>query len=502
MTVDWIMDSALTLFRRATTKNVSNISGFTVDTTRSGPSYSISGSRNNKTNKLSQEEIMNGCRLGLDSHADVSCVGKHARIIEVIEGTSSTVYPFNESYEPMQGIKSVNAAFAMDVHNDQTYILRINQALDFSNSMDHSLLCVNQVWSNGILVDDIPPLFDIKGTSTHSIRLEGEQIELPLLSVGPISYLLVRHPSQHEMDNCHHIHLTSDTNLWEPSEMNVSNSLKHENLGSTTVSDSGMDNFDLRLLCKMVSSFRRDKYRSCSAEHLARLWNISLEDAQLTLNASTQDYLRTQEGAMTRRYKTWAHQRQYCQLGGFLSQFYSDTFKSSIKSLRGNQYIQLFSNRGGFVKSYPIESRKRASDSLNKFMHEVGIPSSLTTDNAKELVEGDWTKLCRKHHVIMKATEPYSPWQNSAELAGGIIKRKVRRIMRTTNTPLVLWDFCWEYCSEVKSLTASKHINLNKRTPYEIVLGYSPDISELVLFRWYQWVWYYDPIDNQRSNLG
>ena len=30
--------------------------------------------------KLTDQELYNGCRLGIDSHADVSCVGKHAKI--------------------------------------------------------------------------------------------------------------------------------------------------------------------------------------------------------------------------------------------------------------------------------------------------------------------------------------------------------------------------------------------------------------------------------------
>ena len=36
-------------------------------------------------------------RLGIDSHADISCAGKLARIIEVIEGGTCTVHPFNDS---------------------------------------------------------------------------------------------------------------------------------------------------------------------------------------------------------------------------------------------------------------------------------------------------------------------------------------------------------------------------------------------------------------------
>ena len=55
-----------------------------------------------------------GCRLGLDTHADVSCIGRHGRILETLEGQYSTVYSFNESFSPMQQVETVNAAFAVD----------------------------------------------------------------------------------------------------------------------------------------------------------------------------------------------------------------------------------------------------------------------------------------------------------------------------------------------------------------------------------------------------
>ena len=45
----------------------------------------ISGSRS-QMKALTPSKLMNGCRLGLDTHADVSCVGRHSRVLEVLEG--------------------------------------------------------------------------------------------------------------------------------------------------------------------------------------------------------------------------------------------------------------------------------------------------------------------------------------------------------------------------------------------------------------------------------
>ena len=48
----------------------------------------------------------------------------------------------------------------------------------------------------------------------------------------------------------------------------------------------------------------------------------------------------------------------------------------------------------------------------------------------------------------------------------------------------------------------NNNVNLSGCTPYEQVMGYIPDISELVEFEWYQWVWYSDPVSPSRTLLG
>ena len=76
----------------------------------------------------------------MDSHADMSCLGKHARILEILKNQSCSVYPFNDSYESMTNVNVVNGAFALDLTDGSTIILKINQALDFSSTMTNSIL--------------------------------------------------------------------------------------------------------------------------------------------------------------------------------------------------------------------------------------------------------------------------------------------------------------------------------------------------------------------------
>ena len=41
-------------------------------------------------------------RLGIDSHVDITCAGKHVKIMEVIHGKSCAVHLFIDSYKPME----------------------------------------------------------------------------------------------------------------------------------------------------------------------------------------------------------------------------------------------------------------------------------------------------------------------------------------------------------------------------------------------------------------
>ena len=50
----------------------------------------------------------------------MTCIGAHAKILEVYEGQLCNVQPFNESYDSMKNIRTVNAAFSYDSNDGKT----------------------------------------------------------------------------------------------------------------------------------------------------------------------------------------------------------------------------------------------------------------------------------------------------------------------------------------------------------------------------------------------
>jgi hypothetical protein len=150
-------------------------------------------------------------RSELDSHADTCVAGSNTVPLWYTEHKVS-VSPFIGEYVPLVDIPIASVAMAWDNPLDgSTIILIIHEALYFGERIEYSLLCPNQLRYNGVIVNDIPQVFDSK--SSHSIIIPG-QLELPLKMRGVLSYLEMRKPSEQELLSCDQYELTSATS-WE-----------------------------------------------------------------------------------------------------------------------------------------------------------------------------------------------------------------------------------------------------------------------------------------------
>ncbi len=70
---------------------------------------------------------------------------------------------------------------------------------------------------------------------------------------------------------------------------------------------------------------------------------------------------------------------------------------------------QVFCTDFGYVKTVPMTLKSEAGYALKEFIHDLGIPKHIHTDDAKELTMGTWKRVCQDHGIIMSNTEPHSP---------------------------------------------------------------------------------------------
>jgi hypothetical protein len=459
------------------------------------------------------QQTMSSSTCELDSHADTCVAGPNCIIIEQT-GFTVNVTGFSNKQGSFQDVPIVKAATAYDdPKTGATYILVIGQAIFMGSDIEHTLLCPNQLCYNGVIVEDCPKHLAPKNKpSNHAISVPEQGVTIPLKMAGTMSVFDSRTPTQEELESCMWVHLTGDK-IWDPKSetfateeekieyledsvfkrrdrqlMTLSRNLVHI---SEAFDDSAFLHHD-----RNVQVVHSDRHKPViTGEILAKRWGIGLDSALKTIQVTTQRGIRNVTGPLERRLKTKQAHSRYPHLGGRHGRFYTDTFFSSVPTLRSCDLAQLYTNDIGFMKVYPMRAKSEAFESLNAFIHEVGIPDELHLDDAKELMEGKFRKVCREYGIKTTYSEPHSPWQNRAEAGIRELKRQVHRKMKARNVPLRLWDFCCKWVCSIKACTASNSFSMEGRTPWEVVHGKTPDISSLAEYDFYEPVWYYDAQD-------
>jgi len=417
--------------------------------TESQPRIAASIERQNEGSRANAE---------LDSHADTVVAGSTCRILE-LTNQSCEVYPYSDHYEPVTNVPIAKVATAYDHPvSGETYVLVFGQALYMGDHMEHTLICPNQARTNGVIVDDIPKHLSHDNKSTHSIYFPSEDVRLPLYLKGIISYLPTRYPTNDEINNCKWLIVTSDE-AWNPYD------------DTFAEQESTYDNYHTYPVHRQkdereIMTFHTEVFRNISSlsispprlnvtdAQIAKIFHCSPKTAARTRKVTTQKGLRSMSDHLTRRYRTKQAALRYSQLGGRHGRFYSDTLFSSIPSTRNNSVAQIFVNDLGFTRLTPMKSKADAGHSLLEFIQDIGIPSALHTDNAKELTSGIWETVRKEHQIRQTLTEPHSPFQNRAEIGIREVKKHVRRLMSETKAPRRLWDFCAQYASELRTMTA------------------------------------------------
>jgi hypothetical protein len=124
-------------------------------------------------------------------------------------------------------------------------------------------------------------------------------------------------------------------------------------------------------------------------------------------------------------------------------------------SFATNKYYQIFANDIGFVKGYPTGWKSEAGNVLDSFFQDVGVPSRLHTDGAKEMNLGRWKSIRKKVGGVSKTTtKPGSPWQNRAEGKIREVKKQTYQLMSRTKTLKRLWDSAANYVCDIRCRTA------------------------------------------------
>jgi hypothetical protein len=203
----------------------------------------------------------------------------------------------------------------------------------------------------------------------------------------------------------------------------------------------------------------------------------------------------TQMGTISTAYPLRQHMKPRFSMYGvnrINDTVYTDTIFSSVPAINGGETkAQVFViGKKNFVIAIPMKYENEAPEAFKEFIMNYGAPNRIHSDNAKVETGIEWIQIRRKFYIKGTETEPYHPEQNYCERVIEMLKRKANYLMDKSGANEKFWKYAITAAADNINHTAFKSINW--RTPWEAVMGETPDISPLLNFKFFEKIVYLD----------
>ena len=157
----------------------------------------------------------------------------------------------------------------------------------------------------------------------------------------------------------------------------------------------------------------------------------------------------------------------------------------------GVKQAQVFVGRDTLVAdAYPMKSGKQFVNTLEDNIRRRGAMDKLLSDSAKTEISNKVMDILRAYHISNWHSEPY-PYhqnQNPAEWRYRTIKSWTNTVMNRSGAPANCWLLCLIYACYLLNHIACTALDGN--IPLLALTGITPDISIILLFTFYQPVFY------------
>ena len=169
----------------------------------------------------------------------------------------------------------------------------------------------------------------------------------------------------------------------------------------------------------------------------------------------------------------------------------TDTLYSSTPAIdNGSTAAQIFVGRKSHFRSIvPCGSTdKHFAKTLMDEIRKYGAMDRLISDNARAQLSEQVKDILRTFCIKDWHSEPHIGNQNFAERAWRDTKSRTNNLLNVSGAPPEIWLLATQYICTIQNHTAV--VSLNNRTPIEWLLGYTPDITVLLQFRFWEPVYY------------
>ncbi|KAL7563770.1 hypothetical protein ACA910_020454 [Epithemia clementina (nom. ined.)] len=160
---------------------------------------------------------------------------------------------------------------------------------------------------------------------------------------------------------------------------------------------------------------------------------------------------------------------------------------------------QVFVGRHTLVcDAYGIKSTKQFVNTLQDNICERGAMETLISNGGSALISQKVKDILHTLLIADYQLEPYHQHQNKAENRYGTMKGWVNTIMNITGCHAFCWLLCLQYVCILLNHISSPA--LDGCTPLHALLGFPPDITFLLLFAFWDNVYY--PVDPDELSSG
>ena len=137
---------------------------------------------------------------------------------------------------------------------------------------------------------------------------------------------------------------------------------------------------------------------------------------------------------------------------------------------------------------YPLKSQKQFVNTLEDNIRFKGAMTKLTSGYAKVEISNKVKDILRMYHSSSWNSEPYHQNQNPAEGRYCTLQSWTNTIMNRTGAPVDCWLLCMIHAPYILNHLSCEAFDGN--VPLGMLYGVSPDISVLLLYTFYQPVFY------------
>jgi len=367
-----------------------------------------------------------------------------------------------------------------------------------------------QLESFGIKVDDRSKVLSA-GTQTITTP---EGYVLPLDFKNGLPYLPIRPFTDSEWENLPHVVFTSDVE-WNPSDIDCK--VSTDDLWYDAISDiPDQENFfdvfdefgDYREVVAVDTHAFRLHMKNETQANAARTVPAPRTFEQYRdyfLRASTDVIKRTFDATTQFARSGWitgkiydTHRAPFPALnvvrrneGVATDTFYSDTPAIDDGATTAQFFVGVESK---FVEVHGMKTDSHFIKALWDTIRKYGAMDVLISDRAQVEISKKVHDILRHLCIRDRQSEPHQQQQNPAERRYKDVKFNAQRVMNLSGAPPSCWLLCLEYVCFIMNRMALG--SLDWRTPYETLLGTTPDISMIYRFKFYDRV-YFKRVDSR-----